>query len=301
MIASSDWQHYRPAAVGHRMDSIGVWCLEHLDPDQLLSHLSDGSVEACGGGPIVAVVKAAIARGADRVRILRVGDSGDATGDKSSVVGYVAAVLYKSRSGIAKTTTAGTEEAKAKSAKTESTELSAGDKQKLLEIARQSIIAHLTESPTPQWDVGVALKARGAAFVTLTENGDLRGCIGTIEAREPLYLAVSHCAVSAATSDPRFTAVSVDEIPRLAIEISVLTPLTKVVDLNEIEVGRHGLLIRLGAQSGLLLPQVATEYGWNRTTFLEQTCAKAGLPPDAYRNPEATLYRFQANVFGEAH
>jgi MEMO1 family protein len=299
MIASSDWQHYRPASVGHIMDSIGVACLRDLNPDELAARFSDGSSEACGRGPILAVMKAAIAKGADEVRILKVGDSGDATGDKSSVVGYVAAVLYRSRHRAEKGTKETAAKLTAAPVEIQSSALSHSDQQKLLEIARQSIIAHLTKSTEPQFDVSPALKVNGAAFVTLTENGQLRGCIGTIQAQEPLYLAVSHCAVSAAISDPRFKPVTADEIPRLRIEISVLTPLTKVADFGEIQVGRDGLMIRLDGCSGLLLPQVATEYGWDRTTFLEQTCIKAGLPRNAYLRPGATICRFQATVFDE--
>jgi len=298
MIAASDWQHYRPAKEGHTMDSIGVACLERMKPDELLAHLQDGSVEACGGGPVVAVMKAAIAHGADKIRILRVADSGDESGDKSSVVGYVAAVLYRS-SGKEKGG-AGVTTGKRAEDEGESEYLSESDKRRLLQIARESIVTHLGGKTVGEFAVSDVLKADGAAFVTLTENGQLRGCIGMTEARMPLYRTVSHCAISAAVEDPRFEPVTAAEAAKLAIEISVLTPLTVVRDLDSIQVGRDGLMIRQGGHAGLLLPQVATEYGWSRTEFLQHTCAKAGLPADAYLRPDAVILRFQALIFSEA-
>jgi MEMO1 family protein len=298
LIASSDWQHYRPASEGHEMDSLGMACLSQLDTDRLLRCFDDKSVEACGGGPIVAVVRAAIARGANRIKILRYGDSGDITGDKSSVVGYVAAVLYKANDS-AKSSLQPTPPSHATAATPDSDSLSETDKRRLCEIARTSIETWLHTGKAPSLAPTPRLKQNGAAFVTLNENGELRGCIGMTQAVSPLYQTVSQCAISAAVSDPRFRPVSAEELSQIEIEISVLTPLQPVSNLNDIKVGRDGLMIRLGRNSGLLLPQVATEYHWDRTTFLEETCRKAGLPKDAYESPDATLYRFQALVFQE--
>jgi AmmeMemoRadiSam system protein A len=118
-------------------------------------------------------------------------------------------------------------------------------------------------------------------------------------AMQPLYKTVSYCAIQAATSDPRFRPVSSNELKDIHIEISVLTPLQKVTSLDEIEVGRDGLLISKGYNRGLLLPQVATEYGWDRAQFLEQTCNKAGLAGNAYLSPDAEIFKFQAIIFGE--
>jgi len=129
-----------------------------------------------------------------------------------------------------------------------------------------------------------ALTAPGAAFVTLTRAGSLRGCIGYIRAIEPLAECVAHCAVAAATGDPRFPPVTAEELPHLALEISVLSPLVPIEDPTQVQVGVHGLYISRGGRHGLLLPQVATEYGWDRETFLRQTCRKAGLPDDAWRH-----------------
>lgn len=296
-VASTDWQHYRPASTGGKMDSLGMCCLAQLDLDRLQKYFADGSVEACGAGPLIAVVKAAIAQGADHIKILRHGDSGDITGDKSSVVGYVAAVLYRAHSGGARTDDP--PPAKLDKEPEDQGFLTDADKQKLCQIARQSIQTYLKDGSVPTFEVNEGLKKNGAAFVTLTKQGQLRGCIGMTEALMPLNETVAHCAVSAAVNDPRFRPVTADELPKLDIEISVLTPLTRVTSLDSIKIGRDGLMIQLGQSRGLLLPQVATEYDWDRKTFLEQTCQKAGLPSDSYKDPDAILYRFQAIIFRE--
>ncbi len=141
-----------------------------------------------------------------------------------------------------------------------------------------------------------ALKAPGAAFVTLTCDKELRGCIGYVEAVKPLAEAVAQCAVAAATADPRFPPVTANELPRLHVEISVLSPLRSIAEPQEVEVGLHGLFISQAGRHGLLLPQVAAEYGWDRETFLRQTCLKAGLPSDAWRRG-ATIQVFTVDRF----
>jgi AmmeMemoRadiSam system protein A len=136
--------------------------------------------------------------------------------------------------------------------------------------------------------------------VTLrTRDGELRGCIGSIRAMHPLYQAVASSAVSAATRDPRFHPVTRGELDQLELEISVMGPIESVRRVDDIEVGRDGLIISRGRYTGLLLPQVASEYGWDRNTFLSQTCAKAGLPHDSWRSGECRIEKFAAEVFGE--
>lgn len=172
----------------------------------------------------------------------------------------------------------------------------------LLGIARQSIEAVL-EGRRPALEIGTLdddLKRPSGAFVTLNERGgELRGCIGSIEPVAPLAQAVSSSAINAAFRDPRFHPVSREELPNLHIEISVMSPIVPVGDIGEIEVGRDGLIISRGARAGLLLPQVATDYGWDRDTFLSQTCIKAGLPPESWRSPDCRIEKFSAEVFGE--
>ncbi len=299
MVASSDWQHYHPARQGWIMDSLGIECLKNLDIARLERYLQSGKVEACGGGPIVAVMKAAIAKGANRVKVLRHGDSGDISGDKSSVVGYVAAVIYRSADAKATESKPKSEGSTGKKKLPPKSHLSDAEKSQLLAIARQSIRHYLATGDLSEFEVPDHLQQPGAAFVTLEKKGMLRGCIGHTIAQEPLYKTVSICAVQAAVADPRFSPVQPDELPELHIEISVLTPLQEVKSLDEIEVGRDGLMISMGSKRGLLLPQVATEYAWDRTQFLQQTCRKAGLPTDAYKSPKARIQKFQAVIFGE--
>src|SRR5664280_1115688 len=134
------------------------------------------------------------------------------------------------------------------------------------------------------------LKEKRGAFVTLKKRGHLRGCIGYIKAVKPLWEAVQEMAVAAAFHDPRFPSLKSDEIRDLSYEISVLSPLKRIKDINEIEVGKHGLYIVRGYNSGLLLPQVALEYEWDRESFLKETCYKAGLPPQAWMDKETEIY-----------
>ncbi len=303
LIASTDWQHYRPASIGGKMDSLGMKCLANLDVDGLEKNLEEGKVEMCGGAPAVAVIRAAIARGADKVKILKYGDSGDVSGDKNSVVGYVAAALYKSNGKRQESVKKAEEKGKTSVSNDADLigkyNLDAANKRQLLKIARESIVAYLKNGSIPEFEAGEDLQKFGAAFVTLEEQGMLRGCIGRTTAEGPLAKTVSYCAVQAAVSDPRFPPITADEVGKLHIEISVLSAMQKINSFEEIKVGRDGLMIFKGSNRGLLLPQVATDYGWNTTEFLEQTSNKAGLDKDAYKSPDAIIYKFQAVVFGE--
>lgn len=171
----------------------------------------------------------------------------------------------------------------------------------LLRLARTSVAARVNGQapPEPASDDLPDLKA--GAFVTLRRSGELRGCIGHIEAERPVGDVVVRVAASAALEDPRFQPIRPAELPALDIEISVLGPLERIDprDPAAIEIGRHGLVIEQGHHRGLLLPQVATEWGWDRETFLSHLCAKAGLPRDAWRSG-AAVFRFEAEVFDEA-
>lgn len=175
---------------------------------------------------------------------------------------------------------------------------SEADRQLLLHIARRALTAHVTGVPMQEAESSDVLVRPSGAFVTLHHHGELRGCIGHVEANEPLGRVVARCAVAAGTSDPRFPAVTPAELAHIDIELSILGPLESISTIEHIEVGRHGLVVELGWRRGLLLPQVATEWKWNRETFVAQTCHKAGLPLDAWKTG-ATIWRFDAEVFGE--
>jgi AmmeMemoRadiSam system protein A len=174
------------------------------------------------------------------------------------------------------------------------------DQQKecLLTIARESLQAATRAEPYEPVCDDPALRQSGAAFVTLRKQGELRGCIGCIHATEPLYQVVAKMARSAALEDFRFLPVGEREVRDIHIEISVLTVPQRVQSIQEIKVGTHGLIVQQGSSRGLLLPQVASEWGWGTQEFLEHTCEKAGLPRDAWRKG-AAIFAFSAEVFGE--
>jgi uncharacterized protein len=174
------------------------------------------------------------------------------------------------------------------------------ERQDLLRLARRAISARLEGAEPSSIERGPAGAAdlHAGAFVTLHVRGDLRGCIGYPWGDRPLREVIVQCAIGAATEDPRFPALSPEELGEADIEISVLGPIEPVDDVKEIEIGRHGLIAEQGYRRGLLLPQVATEHAWNREAFLSHTCLKAGLSADAWKSG-AVFFKFEAEVFGE--
>jgi AmmeMemoRadiSam system protein A len=179
----------------------------------------------------------------------------------------------------------------------------------LLQLARDAIAAHVTDGSgsrqsavgSPQSTVveGTALdERRGGVFVSIHHRGELRGCIGHMEADDSLPRIVARCAVAACSADPRFPAVTAAELSQIQIELSLLGPLEHAVGPADIEVGRHGLMVEMGRERGLLLPQVATEWQWDVRTFLSQTCRKAGLPADSWQHG-AKVWKFEAEVFSD--
>lgn len=172
------------------------------------------------------------------------------------------------------------------------------DRRVLLSIARDSIVAHTNGQVSSLAALVGALAQHRGAFVTLQARGELRGCIGHVEPDEPLAAVVARCAVLACSADSRFPPVTSSEVTALQIELSLLGPLIPVGNVVEVEIGRDGLVIEERWRRGLLLPQVATEWKWDRKTFLAQTCRKAGLPADAWKRG-AHVWRFEAEVFGE--
>ena len=175
---------------------------------------------------------------------------------------------------------------------------SESDRRLLLQLAREAITAHVHRQPIPAPDLTGVFAQPGGAFVSIHRHGDLRGCIGHIEPDEPLGRVIPRCAVAASSTDPRFPSVTASELPELEVELSLLGRLEPVTSAGEIEIGKHGLVVAQGWRRGLLLPQVATEWAWDRDAFLSHTCHKAGLPMDAWRKG-AQIWRFEAEVFGE--
>jgi AmmeMemoRadiSam system protein B/AmmeMemoRadiSam system protein A len=288
IVASSDLSHYHPYEEAKSLDSKVLKAIEEWDYFNLCRNLKMNTWEACGGGPIAAMMIAAEQRGANVAKVIKYANSGDVPpGDKSRVVGYSAVVLYKDNH-------------KNESQEDEFT-LTAAEKKYLLELAKNSVASAVQKGKPAQCSDGgfKDLSLDRGAFVTLTIGGQLRGCIGYTSPFQPLYNTVCDVAYQAALNDPRFPAVSEKELPELNYEISVLSPLRKVTDINKIEIGKHGLLIKKGRFEGLLLPQVASDYKWDRETFLQQTCHKAGLPADAWKDKETDIFYFSALVFGE--
>jgi AmmeMemoRadiSam system protein A len=176
--------------------------------------------------------------------------------------------------------------------------LSDKEKNILISIAKETIKAHLHNEQEPDFYYGQeALNQEVGAFVTLKITGQLRGCIGMLSSKDPLYKTISHMALQAAFHDPRFEPLKIEEYDAIEVEISVLSAFKKIHAIDEIEVGKHGLMINRGYNSGLLLPQVADEYKWDKKTFLEQTCLKAGLNVNAWKDDESEISIFSAEVF----
>jgi uncharacterized protein len=176
--------------------------------------------------------------------------------------------------------------------------IATADRKRLLDLARSAVVARVRGEPAPTAPADLRIPASGV-FVTIHHRGELRGCLGTLDPHEPVAAAVVRLAGDVTHRDYRFERVRAEELNDVAIDLSVLTEPTLVADPADIVVGRDGLIVEQGSRKGLLLPQVAPEHGFDRETFLAQTCLKAGLAGDAWQHG-ATIYRFQAEVFGES-
>jgi AmmeMemoRadiSam system protein B/AmmeMemoRadiSam system protein A len=290
LVASTDLSHFYTYNIAVELDKIFLNHIERFDVEGLNRDLKNNRTEACGGGPVITIMLAAKMLGANHGKVLKYANSGDVTGDRSRVVGYAAAVFYK---------TAGGKE-KMKEEKKVGVDLGLNEEEKktLHQIAKTVIENKAKGKAVPDFKVeSPTLKENRGAFVTIHKRGQLRGCIGYIEGQGPLHKTIERMAEAAAFKDPRFTPVKENELPELELEISVLTPLKRITDVNEIQVGKHGIYIVKGMWAGLLLPQVATEYGWDRQTFLEHTCQKAGLPSNAWKEKDTEIYIFSADIF----
>ena len=286
ILASSDLSHYHTYDVAETIDHKTLSALAAWDYFSMSQNFQAGIWEACGGAPIVAAMIAAERMGANQALVLKYANSGDTSGDRSRVVGYSADIFVKAPS--------------AKAVETPFS-LSDRDKSELLALARKSVEQAVGQRK--QYEPGAtaseALNQDRGAFVTLREAGELRGCIGYTSATKPLYLTVRDTATLAALRDPRFPAVSASELPQLEYEISVLSPLRRVMDVQQIQVGRDGLVMKNGEHEGLFLPQVPVEQKWGLQKYLEETCGKAGMGPNCWKDPDTDIFKFTAVVFGE--
>jgi AmmeMemoRadiSam system protein B/AmmeMemoRadiSam system protein A len=274
LVASTDLSHYHGYDAAVEMDSKLIDAFRRLSTRECMRLMGTGESEMCGANAVLVVMEAARRLGANRAEIFSRANSGDVTGDRSRVVGYASAGLYVEP-------------------------LSDEDRKYLLGIARTTVTDYVTSRNVPENVThDPRLLADGAVFVTINMRGRLRGCIGDVQAYRPLIDSIVQNAVRACSMDPRFPPMVSGELEHMELEISILSHLTPVGSIEEIEVGRHGLMLVKGRNSGLLLPQVPGQFGWDRDTFLDQLAKKAGLPPDAWREG-ATIYRFTADVFHE--
>jgi len=292
ILVSSDLSHYHPydyaVNVDHQtLQAIADWDYLSLSRNFAMWERGVQTWEACGGGPIVAAMIAAEGLGATHAQILKYANSGDATGDKTRVVGYGAVAI--------------TPASPAETKKSAEFSLTGREKDALMKIARTSVETAVRDRK--MYLVGSTgfprLEEARGAFVTLKEHGELRGCIGYITPMKSLAETVRDVAAYAALEDTRFTPVTAQELPLLEYEISVMSPLRRVLDIKEIKVGKDGLIMKKGDIEGILLPQVPVEEHWDRDTFIEQTCLKAGLPRSAWKDDDTDIFMFTALVFGE--
>jgi AmmeMemoRadiSam system protein A len=289
--------HYPVYEAARKSDAAMLEAVCTLDPDRIRRRdrelMAEGTRELhctlCGLDAVITAILASKQAGVTQAKVLKYLNSGDTAGDKGRCVGYGAVAFLAPESTPTGTTDADT------------LPLNESEKRRLLTVARQTLEARFGLAEKPSLDPGDSrlLAQRTACFVTLKLKGRLRGCIGELEARQPLIQAVAGRAIAAAENDPRFMPVTADELPKIAIEISAMSPLRRVDSPEEIVVGKHGVVVKQGFHSGVFLPQVAPEQGWDRDTMLTILCTeKAGLPADAWRTG-AELWVFTANVFSE--
>ncbi|MFH1853487.1 MAG: AmmeMemoRadiSam system protein B [Candidatus Neomarinimicrobiota bacterium] len=303
IVASTDLSHYPNYADAVAVDQTTLQAIESLDPArfqatidrQVRRGIPGLSTCACGAAPVMAAMVAARELDATAVELISYANSGDALiGDRSQVVGYGAVAIFSGKSPRDRTAAA------APSTELPVGELGSEDRRILLAFARRSIQQLLTSEtlPLPR-DFSPALEQKQGAFVTLSKNGELRGCIGHMGTDLPVGQVVGAMAIQAAVNDQRFDPVAVAELPEIEIEISLLTPFKPIAYAEDFVPGRDGIILKKDGRSAVYLPQVATEQGWDRQQTLDHLCLKAGLPRNSWKQG-AQLFTFQARVFSES-
>jgi AmmeMemoRadiSam system protein B/AmmeMemoRadiSam system protein A len=272
IVASTDLSHYYDAPTAAGKDRKVIDAVSRMSVEDLQGLLASSEGEACGGHPVLLTMMVSRNLGATNGVLYKYANSGDVTGDKARVVGYAAMGLYKSP-------------------------LSEQQKRELLSLARKTVMEHVKNKRAPEPEIkDTRLLANGATFVTINRHHQLRGCIGNIQPIMPLYLSVIRNAVAASSQDPRFPPMTPGELSDMEVEVTVLSPLEPLDDVKNIVIGTHGLYLIKGQQGGVFLPQVPVEQGWDLSTYLEQLCYKAGLPKDAWKDKNAQLFIFSADI-----
>ncbi|MCU0665761.1 MAG: AmmeMemoRadiSam system protein B [Candidatus Omnitrophica bacterium] len=284
VVVSSDLCHSYNYHLTEKTDRATLDALLKMDDEAFYYGVRDGKFQACGAFPIVVALKLAKAKGFKDLEVLKYTNSTEVISKKEKgvwSVGYAASVI---------------------SAKPEGENMLDTKQQKrLLQIARQAIIEHFKGKKAEEIkETDPDLSKPMGSFVTLHNKGKLRGCIGNIIGGKPLYLTVRDMAIAASTQDYRFSPVEEAELKDIDIEISVLSVPQRVASAEEIQLGKHGVIVKRDGHNGVFLPQVATETGWTKEEFLSELCQqKAGLAPSAWKDPQTELYIFTAQVFKE--
>ena len=296
IVVSSDLSHYHDDAFARTMDRHTLAAVQALEAEQVWNECRARTMEMCGCVPVAAAMLYAREKGLTEVEVLRYANSGDVSGDKDRVVGYASVVVYGKGANGASASSMQEGKISGKSA------LTVDQKRALLGIARTTIDRYVrTGEKMDVPEVDRRLTLNEGAFVTIHKGGQLRGCIGNIVTQKPLYLTVRDMAIAAATEDPRFPRVRPEELDQIDVEVSVLSLPRVIRDVDEIELGVHGVIVSKGPlHYGVFLPQVAEETNWTKEEFLSQLCAqKAHLPADAWKDPGTKMEVFTADVFSE--
>jgi len=295
IVVSTDLSHYHDDAFARKMDRRTIEAVKALKAEQVWKECRLRTMEMCGYVPVTAALLYAEQKGLTDVEILRYAHSGDVSGDNTRVVGYTSMIIY-GKNGTQEEVSNGENSGDAIQS------LTLEQKRELVAIARNTIEEYVrTGKKLDTQKTDERLSLQEGAFVTIHKKGRLRGCIGNIIGRKPLYLTVRDVAISAAAEDPRFPPVTVEELDDIDVEVSVLSQPRTITDVDEIQLGVHGVIVSQGpSHNGVFLPQVADETQWTKEEFLSQLCSqKAGLPADAWKDPKTKIEIFTADVFSE--
>ncbi|MFH1613322.1 MAG: AmmeMemoRadiSam system protein B [bacterium] len=278
LIASTDLSHYHSYNKSCELDEKAISIIKELDAAKLLESVKNNECELCGLASVLTTIIASKKMKCNEVSLLKYANSGDTSGDKSKVVGYCSMAIYNSNE--------------------EANFLNEEEKKELLNLARKSIEEYFNEKEKKiSNSQNKKFEEKKGIFVTIHKKGKLRGCIGYVFPYKDLWTSVSEMAIHSAFNDSRFPSIKKEELNDLEIEISVLSSLKKIENIDEIKIGVHGLYIKKDYYSGLLLPQVATEYNWTKKEFLENVCLKANLSITSWK--ESEIYIFSAQIFSE--
>lgn len=317
IIASTDMYHGYDFEEAQVIDRFTLSILEKMDPRVLYEKLREGTIQLCGGSSVVVTMLTAKNLGHNKLKILKYTNSAEVTMRKTKgiwTVGYASCLIDSANSntidyefrlaqGISEDTRFNSDKQERVIIQPQGEEemLNQEQRKRLLSIARQSIEHYLkTGKKLEVVETDPILNQLNGAFVTLHEHGQLRGCIGNIVGSLPVYLTIRDMAVQAAVNDSRFSPLKLTELKEIEIEISILSELKKINDPLSIRLGIDGVLLKRGLNSGVFLPQVATETGWSKEEFLSYLCShKAGIPSDAWKEKSTEIYVFTAEVFSE--